>query len=115
MSKKYHPVSASAILRRSSAQVITNDLFLASFLHSVGCTLDHVERNERKRVSFVFTGSRVHALREAYRTGPVQLDIRSFRDSLYTIRRLMDGALTEERSVPHAPAPTASLEAQPQY
>ena len=94
MSKKYHTVSASAI--------ITNDIFLASFLHCVGCTLDHIETNGRKRVSFVFVGSRVHELREAYQSGPVQLDMRSFRDSLHTIRQQMDAVLTipEQRSAP---------------
>ena len=97
MSKKYHTVSASAI--------ITNDIFLASFLHCVGCTLDHVENNGRKRISFVFTGAQAHELREAYRTGPVQLDIRSFRDSLHTIRQLMDGVITEQRSNSHVREP----------
>jgi len=86
------------------ASLITNDLYLAAFLHCVGCVLDHVERNERRRVSFVFTGERVRELREAYRTGPVKLDMRSFRDSLVHLRRLMDGEL-EQRSVPHVPEP----------
>jgi hypothetical protein len=63
MSKKYLP--------QQPPTIITNDLYLAAFLHCVGCTLDHVERNERRRVSFVFTGERVAELREAYRTGPV--------------------------------------------
>ena len=91
MSKKYLPEAASAI--------VTNDLYLAAFLHCVGCTLDHVEKNERRRISFVFIGERVRELREAYRTGPVRLDLRSFRDSLSHIRRLMDSG--EQRSVSH--------------
>jgi hypothetical protein len=83
------------------ASLITNDLYLAAFLHCVGCVLDHVERNERRRVSFVFTGERVRELREAYRTGPVKLDMRSFRDSLIHLRRLMDDA--QQRSESHVP------------
>lgn len=92
MIKKYFSADSSAI--------ITNDLFLASFLHCLGCTLDRVETNGRKRVSFVFVGDRVRELREAYRTGPVRLDMRLFRDSLYYIRRQMD-AVIEERSISH--------------
>ena len=91
MYKKYLPATSPCI--------ITNDLLLASFLHSVGCTLDRVQRNERRRVSFVFTGERVRELREAYRTGPVRLDMRSFRESLTHVRRMMD---EEQRSIAHA-------------
>jgi hypothetical protein len=101
MLKKYVPAE--------SATIITNDLYLAAFLHCVGCSLDHVERNERRRVSFVFVGERVRELREAYRTGPVKLDMRSFRESLSYIRRLMDG-LPEQRSVSHV---TTSHSLQP--
>jgi hypothetical protein len=96
MSQKYLPEASSSI--------ITNDLYLAAFLHCAGCGLDHVERNERRRVSFVFVGERVRELREAYRTGPVHLDIRSFRESLSHIRRLMDGE-NEQRSASHVHAP----------
>jgi hypothetical protein len=85
MSKKYLPAAAPTI--------ITNDLFLASFLHCVGCTLDRVEKNERRRVSFVFTGERVRELRESYRTGRVSLDIRLFRESMNFIRDRMNEAL----------------------
>ena len=98
MSKKYLPAEPSAI--------ITNDLYLAAFLHCVGCTLDHVQPNERRRVSFVFVGERVRELREAYRTGPVKLDMRLFRESLLYIRRLMDGGLPEQRSESHESSPT---------
>ena len=97
------------MLRHRSAQVITNDLYLAAFLHCTGCPLDHVQHNERRRMSFVFAGERVRELREAYRTGPVKLDMRSFRESLFHIRRLMDGehcrtmdGKPEQRSVSHA-------------
>jgi hypothetical protein len=101
MHKKYLP--------EASASIITNDLYLAAFLHCVGCTLDHVQPNERRRVSFVFAGERVRELREAYQTGPVKLDMRSFRESLLYIRRLMDGECLdsgrqppEQRSMSHA-------------
>jgi hypothetical protein len=103
MLKKYVPAE--------SATIITNDLYLAAFLHCVGCTLDHVERNERRRVSFVFVGERVRELREAYRTGPVKLDMRSFRESLSYIRRLMDGE-PEQRSVSHVNRPSLQPVAQ---
>jgi hypothetical protein len=95
MSKKYHPEQLPTI--------ITNDLYLSAFLHATGCTLSKVIRNERRRVSFVFSGERVQELREAYRLGPVHLDMNSFRESLITIRRLMDAEL-EQRSMSHEPA-----------
>jgi hypothetical protein len=103
MSKKY--------LSQGSCAIVTNDLYLAAFLRCVGCSLDHVEKNERRRMSFVFTGERVQELREAYRTGPVRLDMRSFRESLSQIRRLMDGG-AEQRSVPHVPEPAVQFEPQ---
>jgi hypothetical protein len=106
MSKKYLPAT--------SPTIITNDLFLASFLHSVGCSLDHVETNGRKRVSFVFVGERVRELREAYRTGPVQLDLRLFRESLHFIRRQMDAVIPEERSFSHEHH-SHELQPVPQY
>jgi hypothetical protein len=105
MIKKYLPAEPPAT-------IITNDLYLAAFLHCVGCALDHTERNERRRVSFVFVGERVRELREAYRTGPVKLDMRSFRESLSYIRRLMDGE-PEQRSVSHVNH--TSLQPVPQY
>ena len=46
---------------------------MATFFLTTGCTLDHVETNGRKRVSFVFIGERLHELREAYRKGPCAL------------------------------------------
>ena len=92
MSKKYHPEADSTTL-------ITNDLYLAAFLHSMGCVLDHAERNERRRLSFVFCGERVKELRQAYKTGSVKLNMRSFRDSLLQMRHLMDAELGK-RSVP---------------
>jgi hypothetical protein len=104
MSKKYLPASTGTI--------VTNDLYLAAFLHCAGCCLDHLEHNGRRRVSFVFIGDRVRSLREAYRTGPVRLDMRSFRESLSRIRRLVDGE-NEQRSVSHVL--DGSLQAVPQF
>jgi hypothetical protein len=122
MSKKYHtPAPHSNHIAETT--IITNDLFLASFLHCVGCTLSRVERNERRRVSFVFTGERVCELRESYRSGKVSLDIKLFRDSMNLIRNRMDEAQhsptgykfypPEERSIQHAR--TSSLTAQPLF
>jgi len=106
MSKKYYPAD--------SCTIITNDLFLAAFLSTVGCTLDRIEKNERRRVSFVFVGERVRELRDAYRTGPVQIDMRNFRDNLNLLRdrlgRMVAGHYPEERSASYAPS--GSLETQ---
>jgi hypothetical protein len=98
MHKKYLPAS--------SPTIITNDLFLAAFLSTVGCTLDRIEKNERRRVSFVFVGERVRELREAYRTGPVHVDMRTFRENLNRLRDRLGETVTshepEERSISHA-------------
>ena len=113
MSKKY--------LTETTASIVTNDLYLAAFLHCAGCTLDHVQPNERRRKSFVFIGQRVRELREAYRAGPVKLDMRSFRESLLYVRRLMDDGGTPEptyakatvdkqRSMSHATSRTTSMQ-----
>jgi hypothetical protein len=66
--------------------------------------LECVRRNDRRRVSFVFRGDngRVREHREAYRRGPVRLDMRCFRESLIHMWRLMDGA-REQRSAPCPP------------
>jgi hypothetical protein len=97
MHKKYLSVTPPTI--------ITNDLFLAAFLSTVGCTLDRIEKKERRRVSFVFVGERVRELREAYRTGPVHVDMRTFRENLNRLRdRLGEMATSyepEERSISH--------------
>jgi hypothetical protein len=99
MSKKY--------LSATPPTIITNDLFLASFLHCVGCTLDRIEKNERRRVSFVFTGERCRELRESYRTGRVSLDIKLFRDSMNFIRDRMNEALLPAPSLRQAGASSA--------
>lgn len=101
MSKKYLPAE-------TPANIITNDLFLAAFLVSVGCTLDRIEKNERRRVSFVFVGERCRELREAYRTGPVHVDMCAFRENLNQLRdrlgRTVAGNHPEEWSASHATA-----------
>jgi hypothetical protein len=97
MHTKYHPEAYPTI--------VTNDLFLAAFLVTVGCTLDRIERNDRRRVSFVFTGERVRELREAYRTGPVHVDMRNFRENLNQLRDRLGRTVAEhhpdERSAAH--------------
>jgi hypothetical protein len=99
MSKKYLPAD-------SHSTIITNDLFLAAFLSTVGCTLDRIEKNERRRVSFVFVGERVRELREAYRTGPVHVDMRTFRENLNRLRDRLGETISnhppEERSASYA-------------
>lgn len=109
MSKKY--------LSEAPCTIITNDLFLAAFLSTVGCTLDRIEKNERRRVSFVFVGERVRELREAYRTGPVHVDMRTFRENLNLLRDRLGSMVSEhqpeERSASYAHA--RSLDAQPRF
>jgi len=81
-------------------RIITNDLYLAAFLLNQGCEWCGLLHNGRRRVSFVFSGERVHELRQEYESGIVKLNVRSFRDNLVTVRRKMD---EEQRS---APCPT---------
>ena len=103
MSQKY--------LSAASTAIVTNDLFLAAFLCSVGCTLDRIEKNERRRVSFVFVGDRCRELREAYRAGPVHVDLCAFRENLNLLRdrlgRTVAGQPPEERSFPCPRVPSA--------
>ena len=57
-------------------------------------------KNERRRVAFLVEGERAAELRQAYRQGPVYLNVRFFRVQLLTIRRLMDG---KQRSEEYGP------------
>jgi len=100
VSKKYH-----------SERLITNDLYLAAFLLCAGAELSRLEHNGRRRKSFVLSGEQVHRLRNEYESGTVRLNMRSFRESLVTVRRKMD---TEQRSANHAHY-TASLQTVPQF
>ena len=70
--------------------IITNDLYLTAYLLAEGCELKQCGRNARKRISFVVSGSNVQEFREEYRTGIVKLNIRKYRDSIQTVRNLMD-------------------------
>jgi hypothetical protein len=97
MSQKYH---ASAVLGKQITRLITNDLYLAAFLLCQGCEWCGLVRNERRRMSFVFSGENVHHLREEYESGIVRLNVRAYRDTLLTVRRKMDA---EQRSVAYVP------------
>jgi len=77
-------------------RLITNDLYLAAYLLGQGCEWCGLVRNDRRRVSFVFSGSNVGRFREEYESGIVRLNVRSYRDNLLTVRRRMDA---EQRSV----------------
>ena len=77
-------------------RLITNDLYLAAFLLCQGCDLTGLVHNERRRLSFVFSGENVHHLREEYDSGIVRLNVRAYRDTLLSVRRKMDA---EQRSV----------------
>jgi hypothetical protein len=80
------------------SRLITNDLYLAAFLLCQGCEWCGFVRNDRRRLSFVFSGDNVHHLREEYESGIVRLNVRAYRDTLLTVRRKMD---EEQRSVTH--------------
>jgi len=77
-------------IKYKKGTLITNDIYLAAYLLSEGYTLTKVLRNERRRISFLFIGEDVEGHRRAYRSGHVYLDMRSFREKLITIRRMMD-------------------------
>ena len=63
-------------------RLITNDLYLAAFLLCRGCELCSLMRNDRRRLSFEFSGWKVHQLRDEYETGTVRLNVRAYRDNL---------------------------------
>jgi hypothetical protein len=109
MSKKY-------LSAQTPSTIITNDLFLAAFLSSVGCMLDRIEKNERRRVSFVFVGERVRELRKAYRTGPVHVDLCAFRDNLNRLRDRLGETITsrqpDERSASYVRTRSRSTQEQ---
>jgi hypothetical protein len=82
-----------------SSRIYSNDLYFAALLHSQGYELE-VIRNARRRVTFVFPFCPgVLAMREAYRSEKVMVDMRLFRESLTHVRRMMD---EEQRSIAHA-------------
>jgi hypothetical protein len=97
-------------------RLITNDLYLAAYLMCAGADLCSLEHNGRRRVSFVFAGENVQRLRDEYESGTVRLNVRSFRDSLLTVRRKMDTHRVdhEQRSVTHAQNRNR-LQAVPQF
>jgi hypothetical protein len=113
MSEKYLSAGSPATTSRCRPmRVITNDLFLAAFLYTVNCELTCIEKNGRRRVSFVFVGERVRELREAYRAGPVRVDMLSFRENLNRLRDFLGGKAAgrypEERSMPCPTEPVLS-------
>jgi hypothetical protein len=81
-------------------QVLTSDVYLAAYLMTQQCRLAKVMKNDRRRVAFLVEGERVEQLRQAYRHGPVYLNVKFFRVQLLTIRRLMDGKQRSEEYVP---------------
>jgi hypothetical protein len=89
-------------------RLITNDLYLAAFLLCQGCEWCGFVHNDRRRLSFVFSGVNVHHLREEYESGIVRLNVRTYRDTLLTVRRRMDA---EQRSVAYVPDTTAGVRA----
>lgn len=91
MSQKYH-----------LPRLITNDLYLAAFLLCRGAELCALVHNGRRRLSFVFSGERVHDLRTEYESGTVRLNVRSYKDNLLMVRKRMD---QEQRSVAYGPDP----------
>jgi hypothetical protein len=105
MSQKYF---SSAAFSNRLPRLITNDLYLAAFLLCQGCEWCGLVRNERRRLSFVFSGERVHELRSEYESGTVRLNVRSFKDHLLAVRRRMD---EEQRSAAYGPDPAGGVRA----
>ena len=81
-----------------------------------------VIRNDRRRVTFsVLPCVEVLAIREAYRSGRIMVDMHAFRESLKHIRRLTCAELSrsvdgepEQRSMSHA-SNLHCLQPVPQY
>ena len=73
----------------TSKHALTCDIYLAAYLQSLNNNLIKVMQNQRRRVSFLFEGDEVDALRLSYRSGPVTIDLRLFRDNLIQLRRMM--------------------------
>jgi hypothetical protein len=84
----------------AETQVLTSDVYLVAYLLTQQCKLAKVLKNDRRRVAFLVEGERVTQLRQAYRQGPVCLNVRFFRVQLLTIRRLMDGKQRSEEYDP---------------
>jgi hypothetical protein len=82
------------------SRIMTCDIYLAAFLLTRHCRLEQVVKNPRQRVSFVIEGTGADLLRKQYRSEPVSVNLRFFRDRLLTLRRLMDG---KQRSGENAP------------
>jgi len=72
-------------------RILTSDVYLAAYLLTQDCRLAEVLRNERHRVSFVVEGEGADRLRRNYKSGPVYVNVRFFREKLLSLRRLMDG------------------------
>ena len=89
--------------REPQNRLLTNDVYLAAFLLTRGCRLTGTLHNERRRVSFVCEGENVGELRRAYRSGPVYLNLRFFRDRLNHLRHALYG---NERSASCPPSVT---------
>ena len=102
MSQKYTKTNKASSLPRT----ITSDTHLAAYLLTLGCHLDKVVRNDRRRVGFVFEGKDVREQKKAYKSGPVYVDIHSFRRNLTLIRSLVDKTLRERSEATwHDPLP----------
>jgi hypothetical protein len=87
-------LSAFANATADKSRIVTNDIYLAAFLLSKACPLVDVLRNGGRRLSFVFEGEDVEALRETYKAGSVC----SFRDGLNRVREILH---EQQRSVAH--------------
>jgi hypothetical protein len=94
----------------TQSRILTNDIYLAAYLVCQGHSPAGVLQNERRRISFLFVGSKVDELRQVYRNGVVLLNMRSFRDSLFRVRKLMN---RKQRSQPCPKPPTVQPAALP--
>ncbi len=70
--------------------IITNDIYLAAYLLSIGYKLTKLLNNNRHRISFLFSGEKIEDARRAYKNGHVSVDLRCFRSNIITIHEKMD-------------------------
>ncbi len=75
--------------------VITNDIYCAAYLLSVGCKIDYLIHNRRKRISFVIIGENVEEFRDRYKNGSVLCNLRSLRDKVTHLRQMMKDKRSE--------------------
>ncbi len=83
------------------AVVTTSDIYLVAYLLYKGNTIVDTLSNRKKRISFVVAGGSVTALKQAFKSGGVVVDIPSFRVHLQSVHRLQSEKRRELWSMNH--------------